>query len=310
MEQEARTTYDVAVVGAGPAGLTAALYAARAGLSVVVLEALMPGGQMGETGRIDNYPGFPEGVSGFDLTMQMQEQCTRFGVEFVNEGLASCDLATAPKRLDTAARTLWARAVIVATGSHSRKLDVPGEAELAGRGVSYCATCDGNFFRGKTVVVVGGGNTAAADAIYLSRICETVHLVHRRDRLRATAAEQRRIADIDNVVFHMNKTVRTIEGEGGAVSGVVIEDVQTGETEEIPASAVFVAVGKVPNTDVFAGQLPLDEAGCVRADESGATGVAGVFAAGDVRAKRLRQVATAVGDGANAAEAAAEWLAS
>lgn len=310
MERKTSADYDVAVVGSGPAGLTAALYAARAGLSVVVLEALMPGGQMGETGRIDNYPGFPEGVSGFDLTMQMQEQCTRFGVAFVNEALTGCDLIAEPKRLETGSRTLSARAVIVATGSHSRKLGVPGEAEFAGRGVSYCATCDGNFFRGKTVAVVGGGNTAAADAVYLARICEAVHLVHRRDTLRATAAEQHRIAEADNVVFHLNKTVRQIEGENGAVAGLEIEDVTTGEVEHIPAAAVFVAVGKVPNTDVFKGQLPLDEAGYALADETGVTSLPGVFVAGDVRAKRLRQVATAVGDGANAAEAAAEWLAS
>lgn len=302
-------TYDIAIIGSGPAGMTAALYAARAGLSVAVFERMMAGGQMGETGRIDNYPGFPEGVGGFDLAVAMQQQEQRFGANNINEDVTAIDTVSNPKVITTAAREYFARAIIVATGASSRKLDVPGEQELVGAGVSYCATCDGNFFKGKPVIVVGGGNTAAADAIYLARVCPTVYVVHRRDRLRATAANVHQMCEAENIVFKWNSVVDRLVSADGRVVGAVIKDVDTGAMTELVADAVFVAVGKVPNTENFIHQLPLDPDGYVVADEGGATSIPGVFAAGDVRTKRLRQVTTAISDGANAAEAAAEWLA-
>lgn len=299
-------TFDIAVIGAGPAGMTAALYSARAGLSVVMFEEMMPGGQLAQTDKIENYPGFPGGIGGFELSMAMKEQDDGFGVVYRNEAVSAVDFTGDVKTLTTANGQVSAKAVIIATGARSRKLGIEGEAELAGHGVSYCATCDGNFFRGQDVVVVGGGNTAAADAVYLSRICNTVHLVHRRGEMRATAADRHRVAQADNVVFHGNKVVDELQQQDGAVVGVVIRDVNTGETQTIPTRAVFVAIGKLPNTEAFVGQVPLTDAGYIRTEENGATEVAGVYAAGDVREKLLRQVATAISDGAIAAEAAAE----
>lgn len=300
---------DVAVIGAGPAGLTAGLYAARAGLRVAVFERLSPGGQLAQTERIDNYPGFAQGVGGFELAWSMKEQAERFGVPVESEEIQSVDLAASPKTLVTPSGTRRARAVVVATGARPRKLGVPGEAELTGRGVSYCATCDGNFFRGKTVMVAGGGNTAAADAIYLSRLASRVILVHRRDQLRATPIYRKQLAELENVELVFNATVRALHGEDGKLASAQIEHLPTGELETVPVDGLFVAVGTQPNTEFLAGALPLDEAGYIIADETGATPVPGVFAAGDVRTKILRQVVTAVADGAVCAEQAASYVA-
>lgn len=301
---------DVAVIGAGPAGLTAALYAARAGLSVAAFERIGPGGQLAQTERIDNYPGFPQGQGGFELAWAMKEQADRFGVRQVGEEVTAVDLASEPKRLTTPFDVYEARSVVVATGSRPRTLGLANEGELAGRGVSYCATCDGNFFRGKTVVVVGGGNTAAADALYLSRICERVYLVHRRSELRATKVYHDKLAALDNVEFVWSAVPRELRAVDGKLAGVVVADVRTGVERELTADGLFVAIGTQPNTEFLAGQVPLDDAGYVRADgDTCATPVPGVFAAGDVRTKHLRQVSTAVGDGAVAAEQAAEFLA-
>lgn len=301
--------FDVAIIGSGPAGMTSALYAARAGLSVGVFERMMAGGQMGETEKVDNYPGFPEGVGGFDLALSMQEQFMRFGAEFVNEEVTELkDVDKEIKILTTPYDTYGARAVIVATGARSRKLGAPGEEELSGRGVSYCATCDGGFFKGEPVVVVGGGNTAAADAVYLARLSPKVYVVHRRDKFRAGAASVKQMEDAPSVEFKMNSVVKDILSEDGKVSGVVIENVHTHETETLETKAVFMAVGKIPNTENFRGVLPMDDQGYIIAGEEGATEIPGIYAAGDVRTKKLRQVATAIGDGANAAELAAEVL--
>lgn len=301
--------FDVAVIGAGPAGLTAGMYAARAGLSVGVFERISPGGQLAQTEHIENYPGFAEGAGGFELAWHMKEQADRFGVQHVAEEVVAAELEGERKALVTPQGRYEARSVIVASGARPRTLGVPGEEELTGRGVSYCATCDGNFFRSKTVVVVGGGNTAAADAIYLSRICEKVYLVHRRDALRATAVYHSRIAELPNVEFVWNSRVLSFEGEEGKLARVRIADVVTGEERELAAEGAFVAVGSQPNTEFLQGALPLDDAGYVVADESGRMPLAGVFAAGDVRTKTLRQVVTAVADGAVCAEGAAEYLA-
>ena len=301
-------TFDVAVVGAGPAGLTAGLYAARAGLRTAVFEQLSPGGQLAQTERIENYPGFSEGAGGFELAWSMKEQAERFGVQIINEEVSSLDLASPVKQLRTPYGSYSARSVIVATGARPRKLGVPGEAQLTGHGVSYCATCDGSFFRGKTVMV-GGGNTAAADAIYLSRLAERVILVHRRDKLRATPVYHEQLAKLENVSFMWNTEVRALRGEEGKLVSAQVEHLGDGALETVPVDGVFVAVGTQPNTEFLAGALPLDAGGYIAASETGETSIPGVFAAGDVRAKALRQVVTAVSDGAVCAEQAANHVA-
>ena len=304
---------DVAVIGAGPAGLAAGLYASRAGLDVAVFERVVPGGQLGQTERMDNYPGFPKGTNGFELAMNMKEQADRFGTKHVDEEVVAVDFAQTPKVLTTPSGEYRARSVIVATGARPRKLGLAGEDELVGHGVSYCATCDGNFFSGRDVVVVGGGNTAAADAIYLARICRKVYVVHRRDKLRATAVYHQRLADTPNIEFVWNAQVHEILSNGGVVSGVRVKLAGSAAADagerEIPCAAVFVAVGTQPNTEFLEGALQLDDAGYIEAGETGRTDVAGVFAAGDVRTKTLRQVVTAVADGAVCAEQAMEYLA-
>lgn len=306
---EATKLYDLAVIGSGPAGMTCAIYAARAGLSVLLLERLSPGGQLAETERIDNYPGFPEGAGGFDLAFSMKQQADRFGVESVSEEVISVDLGASPKLLTTPFRTVEAKAVVVATGARPRKLGLEGEQALEGRGVSYCATCDGAFFRGKRVAVVGGGNTAAADAIYLSRICEQVELIHRRAELRATHIYHDLLAGLENVRFVWDSVVDSLVESDGRLAGVSVRNVNTGAVEEISCEGLFVAVGTVPNTEFLKGALETDESGYIVAGEDCATNLPGVFAAGDVRTKALRQVTTAVADGANAGEAAAHYVA-
>lgn len=300
---------DVVIIGAGPAGLTAGLYAARAGLSAMAIERISPGGQLAQTDRVENYPGFPQGAEGWQLAYDMQQQAVSFGLEIASDNVTEVDFTSDPKVVRAASGNEYAaRSIIVATGAHPRKLGCPGEGEFAGRGVSYCATCDGNFFRGKVAVVVGGGNTAAGDALYLARICEKVFLVHRRDALRATKVYHDRLAETENVEFVWNAAAQRIVGGDSGVEAIVIADVTSCEERTIPCSAVFVAVGTEPNTDFLQGAIELDEGGYVRADESGRTNVDGVFAAGDVRTKSLRQVVTAVADGAQAAELAAEFL--
>ncbi len=301
--------FDIIVIGAGPAGLTAGLYAARAGLSVAVFERISPGGQLAQTAEVENYPGFPNGAEGWQLAFDMQQQALNFGVKIVTEEVLGVDFSGGVKTITTPGGVYAAKSVVVATGAHHRELGLAGEHELAGKGISYCATCDGNFFRGKDVIVVGGGNTAVGDAMYLSRICNKVYLVHRRDKLRATAVYNERLAALDNIEFVWNSVPQEILSEDGKVAGLRIKNNVTDEVRDIAASAVFVAVGNAPSTDFLKGTLDLNEAGYVVADESGKTNVPGVFAAGDVRTKALRQVVTAVADGALAAENAAEFIA-
>lgn len=310
METEAQDkVFDVAVIGSGPAGMTTALYAARAGLDVAVFERITPGGQLGQTEHIENYPGFPDGINGFDLAFSMKQQADRFGAQNIGEEVLSVDFEASPKVLNTGFGTYRAKSVIVATGAKPRKLGLDLEEELQGRGISYCATCDGNFFKDRDVVIVGGGNTAVADAIYMARIARKVYLVHRRDTLRATAIYHKMLEDIDAVEFVWNSGVKELLAKDGMLGGVLVEHYDTGEVEEINCSGLFVAVGTEPNTEFLGGALALD-GGYIVADESGHTSVDGVFAAGDVRTKALRQVTTAVSDGANTAEGAAEYLAS
>ena len=300
--------YDMVIIGGGPGGYTAALYAARAGLKVVVLEKLSAGGQMALTSQIDNYPGFPEGVDGFTLGESMQQGAERFGAETELAEVTRLDLNAEPKVIETSEGTFYGRTVVLSTGASPRNLGLPEEQGLIGRGVNYCAACDGMLYRGKTVVVVGGGNTAAADAMLLSRICEKVIVVHRRDTLRATKIYHQPLMDAKNVEFRWNSAVSRLEADG-RLNGVVIKDVNTGEESVIPADGVFVSIGRKPATELVKGQLELDEGGYIIADESTRTNIPGVFAVGDVRTKVLRQVVTAVADGANAVHYAEEYLA-
>lgn len=311
-----RTELDVAVVGSGPAGMTAALYAARAGLSVAVFERMGPGGQMTQTERLDNYPGFAEGVDAFELSFAMASQAERFGAERVSDEVVDLNVYAVKKLLTCASGARYsARAVIVATGAEPRELGVSGEAELRGRGVSYCATCDGGFFRGKVAVVVGGGNTAVGDALYLSRICEKVYVVHRRDSFRADALYLNALSELPNIELVLNSTVEAIrsttDGEVPMphVESILVRDRNTGDERVVNTDAVFIAVGTTPRSNVLkAAGVALNKAGYAIAGESGATNVPGVFVAGDVREKPLRQVITAASDGANAATAAFEYL--
>lgn len=301
--------YDVIVIGGGPGGYTAALYCARAGLHTVILEKMMPGGQMALTEQIDNYPGFDQGVDGFTLGQQMKNGAERFGAETRTVDVLSVKLEGEIKEVETTDGIVSGRVVILATGAATRELGLPGEKELVGRGVSYCATCDGMFFRGKTVVVVGGGNSAAADAMVLSRVCEKVILVHRRDTLRATKVYHKPLMEAENVAFHWNSTVTELLQEG-RLTGVKVKDTITGEETVVPCDGLFVSIGRAPASELVKGVLELDEAGYVKADESTRTSIPGVFAVGDVRTKVLRQIITAAADGAVASHYADEYLAS
>lgn len=298
--------YDVIVVGGGPGGYTAALYAARSGLTVAVLEKLSPGGQMATTSQIDNYPGFSDGVDGFDLGQQMARQAEKYGAKTILAEVTGADLAASPKVLHTSEGDFQGRAVILATGAYPRELGLPDEGALRGRGVAYCATCDGMMYRGKVVAVNGGGNTAVEDALYLSRLCAKVYLIHRRDQLRASAV-YRKTLDEQGVEILWNSRVTALRHET-KLTGVELEDTKTGAKRELACDGLFVAIGRVPDTALFAGQVDMDEAGYLKADETCRTSLPGVFAVGDVRTKAVRQVVTAAADGANAAHFAEEYL--
>ena len=305
--ETARHVYDMLVIGGGPGGYAAALYAARAGLDTVVLEKLSAGGQMALTEQIDNYPGFENGIDGFSLGEKMRKGTERFGVETRLTEVLSLDLSGEIKKAETSEGTVYGRTVVLATGANPRNLGVEGEQELIGRGVNYCAACDGMFYKGKTVVLVGGGNSAAAEALILARVCEKVILVHRRDTLRATKIYHEPLMNTENVEFRWNSTVAELL-YGDRITGVRLRDVQTGEESEIACDGVFVSVGRIPATELVKNQVELDDTGYVVADESTRTNIPGVFAVGDVRTKALRQVVTAVADGAVAVHYAEEYL--
>ena len=300
--------YDTVIIGGGPGGYSAALYAARAGLDVVVLERLSAGGQMAMSHQIDNYPGFENGIDGFTLGMQMQEGAERFGAKTEYAEVKSLDLHADPKRIETSEGTYYGKTVIYAAGAGPRKLGLPEEEKLAGRGVHYCAACDGMFYKGKTVVVVGGGNSAVADALILSRIAKKVILVHRRDSLRAEKVYHKALEEAENLEFRWNSTVSQIL-QGDKVAGILLKDVHSGQETALSCDAVFVSIGRTPNTQLLKGQVLLDSGGYVSAGESCRTNIPGVFAVGDVRSKALRQIVTAAADGAVAVHYAVEYLA-
>lgn len=292
--------YDIAIIGAGPAGHTAAIYAGRAGFSAVVIEKMAPGGQMGITSNVENYPGF-DSVGGFELAEKMMAQAQRFGAEFRFGEVTEVSLDGETKTLVIDGDgDVSSRGVIIASGASPRKLGIPGEKEYEGHGVSYCATCDGMFFRGKTAVVAGGGDTAFEDALYLSNICSDVILIHRRNEFRAAASIVKRAEAKDNIRFIKNAQISEVIGNGSFVTGIRYTDNETGMAHDTACSAVFTAFGRVPDTELFRGSLELDPAGYITADETCRTSQKKVYAAGDVRTKPLRQIVTACADGANA----------
>ena len=298
--------YDMVILGGGPGGYTAALYAARAGLDVVVLERLSAGGQMALTSQIENYPGFPEGVDGFELGMKFQEQAERFGAVTEYAEVKSLDLRAEPKVISTSEGDYFARTVVIATGAGPRKLGLDGEERLSGRGIHYCAHCDGMFYRDKVVAIVGGGNSAAAEAAFLSRIAKKVILIHRRDTLRATKIYHEPLKKLQNLEFRWNSAVAEILGEK-RLDRIRVENLLSGESEELHIDALFVSIGRKPATALVEGQLELQN-GYIIAGEDTKTSIPGVYAVGDLRTKALRQIITAAADGANAAHAAEEYL--
>ncbi len=300
--------YDVIIIGGGPGGYTAALYATRAGLQTLVLEKLSAGGQMTQTTQIDNYPGFDDGIDGYTLGEKMQAQAERFGAQTELAEVYAADLTGEVKRVETSEGTFLGKTVVIATGATHKHLGLDKEERFVGKGVVYCAACDGMFYRGKTVAVIGGGNSAVADALALSRICEKVILIHRRDTLRATKVYHDQLQNTPNVAFRWNSSVNRLLGED-RLSSLELRDTVTGELSELPVDGVFISIGRTPVTDLFQGQVALDSSGYVLADESTRTNLPGVFAVGDVRTKALRQVITAAADGAVAAHYAQEYLA-
>ena len=299
--------HDMIIIGGGPAGYTAALYASRAGLDTLIIEKMSVGGQMALTDIIDNYPGFNEGIDGFSLGMQMQAGAERFGAKTEYGEVLSVDLIPEIKKTVTDSGEYFSKTVVIATGAGPRALGIENEEKLIGRGVHYCAHCDGRFYKNKTVMVVGGGNSAVSDALYLSRLVKKVYLVHRRDTLRATKIYHGPLMKAENVEFLWDSAVSELLADG-RLNGVKVKNLKTGEEREISVDGLFVSIGRKPVTELFGNTLALDEAGYIIADETTKTNLSGVYAVGDVRTKALRQVITAAADGAVAAHFAEEYL--
>jgi len=300
--------YDVIIIGSGPAGLSAAIYAARSELRTVLFTGSSIGGQAALTDEIENYPGFPEGITGTELTQRMQEQAKRFGAEIQMDEVTAVNLKEHPFTVTTYTGDHKCKALIIATGVSPRKLGVPGEEEFIGRGVSFCATCDGFFYKGKEVAVIGGGDSAVTEALYLTRFAEKVYIVHRRDRLRAAPILQTRARQNERIKFVWDSVVTEIVGQE-AVEGLKLKNVKTGEESFLKVDGVFIYIGQVPNTKLFEGQLELDERGYIVTDRAMHTSVPGVFAAGDVQERVLAQVVTAAATGAIAAMEAEKFIA-
>ena len=300
--------YDIIVIGGGPAGYTSAVYTTRAGFDTLVIEKFSAGGQMTQTTQIDNYPGFPEGIDGFELGSKMQQGAERFGAKTVNAEVIEVNLKDKIKTIKTPDKIFSAYSVIIATGAEHKHLGLENEENLIGKGVGYCAACDGMFYKGKTVTVIGGGNSAAADALLLSKICKKVIVVHRRDSLRAEKIYHEPLLKAQNVEFEWNSTVCEILADN-KVTGVKIKNVIDGTEKEICTDGVFISIGRYPQTNLFRSQLDIDKNGYIIADETTKTSISGVFAVGDVRSKPVRQIVTATADGATAVHFAEEYLA-
>lgn len=298
---------DVAIIGAGPAGLTAAIYASRAGMKTLIFEQMAPGGQITSTHKLENYPGFPGGIAGSDFSLALKEQAESFGAELRSEKILRMELGGQPKSIISSQGEYEAKTVILALGASPRKLGIAGEEEYTGNGVSYCATCDGAFFRGMEVCVVGGGDTALEDAIYLANLAKKVSVIHRRDTFRAQHVLVERARAKENIEFILDTVPVKIEG-GMDLESILLKNAKTGEERSLPIAGCFVAIGHEPDTRLVEGQVYLDSQGYIIAGENTLTNVPGVFAAGDVRTKTLRQVVTAVSDGAVAQQAAQEYL--
>ena len=299
--------YDVVIIGGGPAGYSAALYTSRAGLDTLVVEKMAPGGQMALTDIIDNYPGFNEGVDGFTLGMNMQLGAEKFGAKTEYTEVVNVELAEKIKKITTSSGILYSKAVIIATGADPRKLGIEDEDSLIGKGLHYCAHCDGRFYKDKTVIVVGGGNSAVSDALYLSHLCKKVIMIHRRDTLRATKIYHEPLMKANNVEFMWDSAIDSYIVDGRIV-GANVKNLKSGEVSEVMCDGIFVSVGREPLSYLFKDQITLDSYGYIVADESTMTNIEGVFAAGDVRTKALRQVITAASDGATAAHYAEEYI--
>lgn len=299
--------YDIVIIGSGPAGLSAAVYASRAKLESLVIEkAMMSGGQVLNTYEVDNYLGMP-GSNGFDMGMKFREHAESMGAKFLVENVKKIEEIDGNYRIVTEKEEIETKTVIIATGAKHRKLGVLGEENFSGKGVSYCATCDGAFFRNKITAVVGGGDVAVEDAIFLARMCQKVYVIHRRDNFRAAKSLTERLMELENVEIIWDTVVEEIKGEE-MVSSILIENKKTGQKEEKKVDGVFIAVGIEPNSAEFKNFVEQDESGYIKSDETGKTDKAGIFAAGDVRTKMLRQIVTAVSDGANAVTSAEKYL--
>jgi len=307
MEEKQARTYDVIIIGGGPAGMTAGLYASRSRLKTLLIENGLFGGQMTTTELIENYPGFPQGVSGEELSRLMEEQAKRFGMETISDEVVEIGLEKDLKRVKTYEGEFLCRALIICTGTEYRKLGVPGEKEFAGRGVSYCATCDGAFFKDSQIVVVGGGDSALGEALFLTKFVRQLTIIHRRDVLRGTKIYQERAFSNPKIKFLWNSIVQEIKGDS-VVRSIIVKNVKTGKIEEFATDGAFLFVGLVPRTQFIRGLLQMDEGGYLLTNEDCETSVKGIFAAGDCRRRLLRQIATAVGDGATAAFAAEKYL--
>lgn len=298
---------DLVIIGAGPAGLTSGVYAARARMDAVLLERMAPGGQILNTEMVENYPGFPEGISGFELVDRMKRQAERFGIPIETREVLKLELSPERKVIHTDKEEIEAKALILACGAAPRKLAIEGEEQLTGKGVSYCATCDGAFYRDQEVAVIGGGDTAVEEAVFLTRFASKVYLIHRRDKLRAAKVIQEKAMKNRKIEFIWNTIPKRITGTN-AVEGLDLEDVKTARKWHLPIEGVFVLIGYIPNSHLVKGILELDPQGFVVTNNDMETSIPGVFAAGDIRSKLLRQISTAVGEGATAAVAAERFV--
>ena len=301
--------YDTIIIGGGPAGYTAALYAARAGLDTLIIERMAPGGQMALTGDIENYPGFDEGIDGFTLGMKMQQGAEKFGAKTEYADVTGLSPEGETKTVHTTSGDYYAKTVIIATGANPRPLGIPNEESYLGRGVHYCAHCDGRFYKDRTVAVVGGGNSAVGDALYLARLCKKVYLIHRRDSFRASRVYHEPLYNTENIELVLDSAVGEIVYDE-KFSGVIVNNLKNGESRTLECDGLFVSIGRSPATDFLRGVIDLDPAGYIAAGEDCRTSHEGVYAAGDVRAKTLRQVVTAASDGATAAHMAEEYISS